>query len=93
MIPTQCAGVSLVAFLSVYLCRTYAIASSISKSPVPGEVFQLTDLNFDQVINGTHPWFIDIYAPWYVSFIHLYIVDAHCFDSLRAPHLLFSKTL
>lgn len=35
--------------------------------PVLGEVFDLTDLNFDQFVNSSTtspPWLIEIYAPW-----------------------------
>jgi len=31
-----------------------------------GNVVVLTDLNFDVLVNGSHPWMVDIYAPWHV---------------------------
>lgn len=34
------------------------------EGPRFGEVYQLNDLNFDQLVNGSHTWLIDIYAPW-----------------------------
>lgn len=33
-------------------------------NPTLGQVFDLTDLNFDRVVNGTGPWMVDVFAPW-----------------------------
>ncbi len=30
-----------------------------------GEVIQLTDLNFDELVTRGGVWFIDVYAPWW----------------------------
>lgn len=38
--------------------------NDLMEGPRFGEVFQLNDLNFDQLVNGSHTWLIDIYAPW-----------------------------
>ncbi len=64
--------------LALALCALLAVASRAAEpdtdaEPVPvlGEVFDLTDLNFDRVVNGTAPWMIDVFAPWY-ALIHVH---------------------
>ena len=32
-----------------------------------GEVIQLTDLNFDELVTRGGVWFIDVYAPWWAT--------------------------
>jgi hypothetical protein len=38
--------------------------NDLTEGPRFGEVFPLNDLNFDRLVNGSHTWLIDIYAPW-----------------------------
>ncbi|KAL4534548.1 hypothetical protein Ndes2526B_g05485 [Nannochloris sp. 'desiccata'] len=47
----------------------HQIATASINAPVPvlGQVFDLTDINFDQHVNSSAtspPWLIEIYAPW-----------------------------
>ncbi len=32
-----------------------------------GEVIELTDLNFDELVTRGGVWFIDVYAPWWAT--------------------------
>ena len=47
-------------FSSSVLALTLCVLAAIVK----GEVVELTDLNFDELVTRRGVWFIDVYAPW-----------------------------
>ena len=48
--------------LALFLCALAALCR--------GEVVELTDLNFDDLVTTRAVWFIDVYAPWWVMSTH-----------------------
>ncbi len=44
--------------LALFMC---AFAAGAQGS---GDVVELTDLNFDELVTNRGVWFIDVYAPW-----------------------------
>jgi len=52
-------------FISAFVTLHHIVKASVDEpTPELGQVFDLTDMNFDFHVNSSRAWLIEIYAPW-----------------------------